>query len=458
MSKGKKSPKGPKGNQPSAQDTSGEGSPAAPSNAKGKGPVASGEEALAGSLDPTQGGASSSSAKVIPEQEAPIPSQEARGGGEDPQQPQEQQPRQAQPARMADVPGDTDDRRRPPRFSGKDWWTWSFRFEQWAVSKDLQAYYDGTAGDRPAAAGDAQRKWDKGNQMAFAELCNALEPDELIRLVREFGAKRTITPGNPPVVATIPARPTEAWERLDSFFVQRQLSSRIIIERQLNNLKMEKGESAGAYWARADELRQKFAAAGGKQDPQSWMGKVIAGLPREWETLKVVLNGQFASLTEPNLLLSLTGEEERRAEQAQQEQQETAAAMAAWSSKGGSSKGKGGQGRHSTNQGGGKASTKTIGRDGEWGQLGKAPSGHCHGCHKKGHDWRECYSRPKDAIPEFMKQRGKGNRGRRGDANAADDVSPGDVGDIAMVEAVGSAPQPWRLQCSRYEGTRGILD
>jgi len=32
-----------------------------------------------------------------------------------------------------------------------------------------------------------------------------------------------------------------------------------------------------------------------------------------------------------------------------------------------------------------KRKGKQIGKDGKWGELGPAPPGHCHGCHKRGH-------------------------------------------------------------------------
>jgi hypothetical protein len=217
---------------------------------------------------------------------------------------------------MADL-NDQEGRTRAPKFNGKDFWTWSFRFQQWATAADLWQFFDGTVDPRPTTAGDSQRRWDRVNQRAFAELCNALEPDELIRIVREFGASRklAVNADGATSATTVAARPQQAWERLEGFFIQRQLSSRIVIERQLNMLRMEPGETIQSYWARADELRQKFVAAGGVQDSHSWMGKVIAGLPENWETLKVVLNTQFAAMTEASLLTALATEEARQGEQ-----------------------------------------------------------------------------------------------------------------------------------------------
>ena len=220
---------------------------------------------------------------------------------------------------MADA--DQDRRRQAPRFDGGDWWTWKFRFEQWAVAENLQGYFDGTCSPRPAAEDADRDKWDGRSRRAFAELVGALVPDTLITLVREFGTKRVRDPttvaANPPTYVVVPCRPQEAWERLESYYESQHLSSRLIIERELTHLHMQAGESVAAYWARADTLRQKLSSAGGQMDSQTWMGRIIAGLPEQWAVLKVVLNSQFATLTEATLLTSLTAEHERQLEQTQ---------------------------------------------------------------------------------------------------------------------------------------------
>ena len=335
---------------------------------------------------------------------------------------------------MADQ--ERDDRRmKAPVFTGKDYWTWSFRFTQWATCEDLWPYYEGTVGARPADAGAAQTRWDRRNMRAFAELCNALEPDELIRLVREFGASTTLTPaaqaGQPPVRRSVPPRPHEAWERLRGFYVQRQLSSQMILERELNSLQMQEGETIGAYWARGDELRQRCHAAGGEVNAQTWRGRIIAGLPPNWETLKVVLNSQFATMTEEGLLGAL------KAEEARQSEQSTASAFTVR----GQRTGRPGRRWDADQDDAGEETRqrpKVLGRDGTWGKLGWAPTGHCHGCHKQGHKWEKCRKRPDGAVPDCVRQA----RGR-GDAAAAtgDYDRESHSGELALVTAaVGEAP------------------
>ncbi|CAI6012199.1 unnamed protein product [Closterium sp. NIES-65] len=200
-----------------------------------------------------------------------------------------------------------------PKFDGSDYWTWSFRFEQWAEAHDLWGYFDGSE-ERPAT-GDARLMWERKNQKAFAQFCNALVPDELIRLVREFGGKTEL--GSAPVdgaaraVTRVPAGTAAAYTRVKEFYLQRGLCNRMALSEELSSLKMKEGEGVAAYWARAEDLRSKYLAAGGKEEVEEWMMRVLKGLPPHFEMLKVVLNNQSSSLTKDHLLTSLRSEEMR---------------------------------------------------------------------------------------------------------------------------------------------------
>ena len=91
--------------------------------------------------------------------------------------------------------------------------------------------------------------------------------------------------------------------------------------------------------------------------------------------------------------------------------------------KGSHQKGGGSWGGHKK----GGPAQKKIGTDGEWGELGPAPPEHCHGCHLRGHPWRECHRRPGDAVPAHLKgkqqqggkQKGKGKARWNKSADAA---------------------------------------
>jgi len=95
--------------------------------------------------------------------------------------------------------GNGDRGSKAPSFNGEDYHAWVFREERWAVGEDLWDFYDGTAlRPEPPMGADAaarvalpteQARWDKANQKAFAMLVQALQPDELVKLIREFGAR-----------------------------------------------------------------------------------------------------------------------------------------------------------------------------------------------------------------------------------------------------------------------------
>ncbi|CAI5999970.1 unnamed protein product [Closterium sp. NIES-64] len=83
------------------------------------------------------------------------------------------------------------------------------------------------------------------------------------------------------------------------------------LSEELSSLKMKEGEGVAAYWARAEDLRSKYLAAGGKEEVEEWIMRVRKGLPPHFEMLKVVLNNQSPSLTKDQLLTSLRSEEMR---------------------------------------------------------------------------------------------------------------------------------------------------
>ncbi|CAI5993140.1 unnamed protein product [Closterium sp. NIES-64] len=328
-----------------------------------------------------------------------------------------------------------------PKFDGSDYWTWSFRFEQWAEAHDLWGYFDGSE-ERPAS-GDARLKWERKNQKAFAQFCNALVPDELIRLVREFGGKTEL--GSAPVdggaraVTRIPAGTAAAYIRVKEFYLQRGLCNRMALSEELSSLKMKEGEGVAAYWARAEDLRSKYLAAGGKEEVEEWMMRVLKGLPPHFEMLKVVLNNQSSSLTKDQLLTSLRSEEMRIGVAPRSDGVATFGAGTKVGSSGRGNWVKGGKHGDSgsssdTNSGRwGQGKGKAGVLDFPWGSKGMAPRGLCHGCWDEGHAWQRCPHRPKGGIPAFLK---RGGRGSNGKAQVADEEEQDDKAEAVVGEAV----------------------
>ncbi|CAI5489267.1 unnamed protein product [Closterium sp. Naga37s-1] len=328
-----------------------------------------------------------------------------------------------------------------PKFDGSNYWTWSFRFEQWAEAHDPWGYFDGSE-ERPAS-GDARLKWERRNQKAFTQFCNALVPDELIRLVREFGGKTELgsapVDGGARVVTRAPAGTAAAYTRVKEFFLQRGLCNRMALSEELSSLKMKEGEGVAAYWARAEDLRSKYLVAGGKEEVEEWMMRVLKGLPPHFEMLKVVLNNQSSSLTKDQLLTSLRSEEMRIGVAPRSDGVATFGAGTKVGSIGRGNWDKGGK-----HGGSGNSSGTNLGRWGQgkgkagvldfpWGSKGMAPWGLCHGCWDEGHAWKRCPHRPKGGIPAFLQRGGCGSNGK---AHVADEEEQDDKAEVAVGEAV----------------------
>jgi len=156
-----------------------------------------------------------------------------------------------------------------------------------------------------------QRRWDKANQESLCRIGSSAEPDELVKLIREYGARAV--PRAPVGTPRQPARPAEAWEAPRGLLLPEAIAGQIIFERQLMALRMNPEESVAQYRARADDLRQNLEAVGGEMSKGTWMNRIIAGLPADWENVQVYLTTQFMTLTEEGLLFALTSEGNRRA-------------------------------------------------------------------------------------------------------------------------------------------------
>ncbi|CAI5473311.1 unnamed protein product [Closterium sp. Yama58-4] len=210
---------------------------------------------------------------------------------------------------------------------------------------------------------------------------------------------------------------------------------------ELSSLKMKEGEGVAAYWARAEDLRSKYLAAGGKEEVEEWMMRVLKGLPPHFEMLKVVLNNQSSSLTKDQLLTSLRSEEMRIGVAPRSDGVATFGAGTKVGSSGRGNWDKGGK------HGGSSSSSDTnSGRWGQgkgkagvldfpWGSKGMAPRGLCHGCWDEGHAWQRCPHRPKGGIPAFLKRGGRGSNGKAQVAEEQDDKAEAVVGEA--VAAVG---------------------
>ncbi|CAI5484485.1 unnamed protein product [Closterium sp. Yama58-4] len=177
------------------------------------------------------------------------------------------------------------------------------------------------------------------------------------------------------------------------------------LSKELSSLKMKEGEGVAAYWARAEDLRSKYLAAGRKEE----------------------------------LLISLRSEEMRIGVAPRSDGVATFGADTKVGSSGRGNWDKGGK-----HGGSGSSSDTNSGRWGQgkgkagvldfpWGSKGMAPRRLCHGCWDEGHAWQRCPHRPKGGIPAFLK---RGGRGSNGKAQVADEEEQDDKAEAVVGEAV----------------------
>ena len=160
------------------------------------------------------------------------------------------------------------------------------------------------------------------------------------------------------------------WTTLQQGYQARTLPRMLQLRQQLTTLKKVPGEAVPKYIARAKELWRDLVACGANISEQDVVVAVLAGLPKEYETLVTVLEANNQALTLDSLLPRLLVVENRlgRAEE------ETKALLTTRHQARDFKKGKG-QGRDkSWSKGNGQGKTK----------------GKCWGCGQPGHHRSEC--------------------------------------------------------------------
>jgi transposase InsO family protein len=330
------------------------------------------------------------------------------------------------------------DKRSAPNFDGKDYPSWEFTFEMWALPRGFWGFFDGSE-QRPAAGADRQ-KWDVRCQDAFSRLCLAM-PNDLIRQLREFRGKVETVAG---VIVRDPPDCKAAWDRIHRLFVHKNLCSRITYRDNLNALRKQETESVKMYWARAEQLYDDMEAAGGKMDVHEWLMLVLRGLPADWAPLIMIMQRGFDQLTKEQCMLELLQEEARRGVMAAGEAAGGSAAYIAGRQGGkGNWKGKGkkkqqGQQGQQGNSGkgsnqGGKGEQQSSSGDG---YEGMAPRGQCHYCKKEGHRWAKCPTKPDGWKPPFIKHMRYKKGGAHTAEGAAGDAKPEGWADLALGEGV----------------------
>ncbi|CAI7785754.1 unnamed protein product [Closterium sp. NIES-54] len=250
-----------------------------------------------------------------------------------------------------------------PIFTGQNYYAWKFKFQVLMMERGLWGFFDGTEKKPDDESGIAA--WKKKNHKAFATLISRIGIN-LVSLVR--------------MCIQLEASAHEAWKRLETIPVNKNLHGKILARNAFYMVKMRAGESMHEYATRVEELRESFMDLGGTVTEEDWILTLLCGLPEEWSTVIRTLDSVQDTWTKEMVVGRLLHEESRRRQFVNESE---GAAMFS----GGSS------GKKSTWSKG--ATKKSPGGS----DRGKGNASKCHYCGKPGHFWPECRKRPSDWTP-----------------------------------------------------------
>jgi len=250
-----------------------------------------------------------------------------------------------------------------PIYEGSNFSLWLLRFETWAKVQGLWAFFRGAV-PRPTeptnanaasfqdlqAAMQRVQLHDSKADRAFEALVSAMVKPDNLRIIMAFRGRN----GQPP-------RPDLAWQRLKTAHIVQQQTTFLVVSREMANLKMDRGEAISAYWARAQDIKERCLDVDVPMPPKVFLSSVLNGLPKSWGPLIMIESRQLDTLTEDLLLSSLEQEEQRRGQDKGQGHGEAYLG-------GGRSFSPKGRGRPGPKWAGGKdAKVKKLGEDGAWG-------------------------------------------------------------------------------------------
>jgi hypothetical protein len=81
----------------------------------------------------------------------------------------------------------------------------------------------------------------------------------------------------------------EAWDAFKASYVLSSASSRLHLRRDLNSLRMEDDETLSMYFARARRIRDDLVAIGDQIDDDQVAMSILAGLPKQYDTVITVM-------------------------------------------------------------------------------------------------------------------------------------------------------------------------
>ena len=181
----------------------------------------------------------------------------------------------------------------------------------------------------------------------------------------------------------------EAWLQLEAVYQAKTTARKLLLRKQLAQLKMEAGEPITKYVARARGIQDQLRAAGHEVQDQEVAWAVLAGLPDEFNTVVTVLETTSETgMSLEDILPKLQQVEQRqRKYERPDEKALIARPFGGTKPSGGNNDGAGG--RHGTSHHYSGGQHRESGSSWQF-------SGKCHYCHKKGHRQWECKQKKRD--------------------------------------------------------------
>jgi hypothetical protein len=104
----------------------------------------------------------------------------------------------------------------------------------------------------------------------------------------------------------------EAWLALEAVYKSRTVARRLILKREINHLQKDPSEPLVKYYSRACTLRQDLVNTGHPEADIDFVGALLSGLPKEYNSIIDVLSAQEPeTLKENDVMAKLYHVEQR---------------------------------------------------------------------------------------------------------------------------------------------------
>ncbi|CAI7787152.1 unnamed protein product [Closterium sp. NIES-54] len=157
-------------------------------------------------------------------------------------------------------------------FDGKDFFTWSFEFEQMMEGAQILGFFDGSLPYPTNGTQYEKQQYIYQSMMAYTILLRNITPTQQqnIRSYRGYGNSAEL-----------------AYNHLKSLYQATDSVSQSRLMAQLTTVEMKPGEKGMAYISRCRELRDKLLRCGGSISEDAFVTVIIGGLGPQWRATNV---------------------------------------------------------------------------------------------------------------------------------------------------------------------------